>query len=619
MGTSKHNGYSKNVFETLRFAYQPYLISILTSLFIGFIGRLIILSSTNLVGLWIDSFCKIDCRPIPIWLSDFKNIDYIITLCALSLIGFALTLFFRVLFSRLSAKAVSTIYDEVTLRTSRFPLDFFDNNPTGRIITRFSSDYGNVFRLFGGPLAEFFSIIFDLIAMIILITIASPYYLIIVVFIGLMNFWVYQFNKQSLRDKRRKLSSSRSPAISHFAETIQGSSAIRVYNRQESFSQRFSELDQNYLDQKKTTSHHIFFFAFQMNSFSAILFLITSLSSIYLEKNHLVSIGSIGVAFGFISLSGNSIQTFFEWLTQLEEALVGVERLDAYLRTPIEIGSRLPASTKFPTNHPIYTFEKQENDHFNQLIHQESAGLCIHKLSFRYNKDSPWILKNINFEISAGEKIGIIGRTGSGKSTLISLMFYLYNIEEGYISIENHVPDFVDKKKGIDLNLFRRSISLIPQDPVLFIGTLRSNLDINDEFTDDKILSALKQVGLMDWILGLPEKLNFRIEERGKNISLGEKQLICMARCLLQKAPIVIMDEATSSVDPQSEELIVKATENLFKNKTQIIIAHRLSTLIKCDKVIWLDEGQIKMMGPANQVLTAFHSFADPRSMTQTK
>ncbi|MFZ4404495.1 MAG: ABC transporter ATP-binding protein [Pseudobdellovibrionaceae bacterium] len=604
-------GFEKKTLQTLYFAYKSCLPLILFSLLLGFLGRGLLLANANIIGFWVDSLCVEKCRPIPDFFVHYQPHDYLVLLISIATIGFVLTVIFRIIFSRLSALAISKIYDEVTLRTSRFPMSFFDHNPAGRIVTRFSSDYGNVFRLFGGPLAEFMAIIFDLLMMIVLIALASPIYLIFVGIIVVLNYLVYRFNRTKLRRLRRDLSASRSPGIAHFVETTQGASAIRTFRREKSFSQRFSQLDQFYLDKKLLTVKNTLAFSFQMNSLSAVFLLITGVSSYFLVQKQFLSIGSVGVAFTFIALSGNTVQMFFEWLTQLEDALIGVERLDTYLRSPIEDGNHLPSMAEFATDHPYHTV--QQEDQVAKFKPQSvSASVNIENLWFRYSPDQPWILKNINLSVKAGEKLGIIGPTGSGKSSLIQALFYLYPLQKGSIAIDNKTPRLILKNETsdfmpqIDLQEYRKFISFIAQEPVLFQGSLRDNLDIEKTHSDDELLMVLEKVDLKKWVLSHALGLGLSVEERGKNLSLGERQLICLARCLLQKSSVVIMDEATSSVDPQSEEIMVLATDNFFKERTQIIIAHRLSTLEKCDRVVWLDQGEIKKIGPASEVISAF-------------
>lgn len=599
----KEGGYNKSLFQTLGFAYRPYFTRIAIGILLGLIGRGLLLANTNIIGLWVD---KITGKTN--LLANFSPVEIVGLLCGMAVTGFAFTVYFRIGFSRLSAKAISSFYDEVTLRTSRLPMGFFDNTPAGRIITRFSSDYGNVFRLFGGPLAEFISIIFDLIMMILLITIANPYYLIFVVFIGILNFLVYKANQEKLRKARRTLSASRSPSIAHFAETTQGASTIRTFRRQKSFAERFESLDRYFLNQKLSTSRSLISFSLQMNSLTALLLLITGASAYFMVEKGWATVGSVGVAFSFIALSGNTVQMFFEWLAQFEEAIIGVERLDQYMRMELESGSHLPSSATFPTGHPTYSATLENYLARRRLTENRSASVELQNVWFRYREDLPWVLKNINFKVQPGERLGIVGRTGSGKSSLIQALFHLYPIAEGAISINDHQPKLGEKALGIDLNLYRQSMSFISQEPILFQGSLRFNLDIKTEFSDERLWHVLDQVGLRTWIEAQPEKLNMRIEERGKNLSVGERQLLCMARCLLQDAPIVIMDEATSSVDPQSEEIMVKATEEFFSDRTQIIIAHRLSTLAKCDRILWLQNGEIVALGPTNEILPRFKS-----------
>lgn len=601
--------YSKQVFETLYFAYGPILGRILILASVGFFGRFLLLSNANLIGVWVDSFCDPAktggvCKSIPSLFVGLSNAEFLQILAGVTLGGFVLASGFRIGFSRLSAQAVSRLYDEVTLRTSRLPIQFFDTNPVGRIVTRFSSDYGNIFRLFGGPLAEFLVIIFDLICTVLLVTIASPYYLPVFFFIGVMNYIVYRLNRDRLREERRALSASRSPSIAHFAETTQGASTIRVFARQKSFFQRFAQLNEDFLGQRLRTSRVVLLFSLQMSVMTSVLLLVTGVSGYFMVKEGWVSVGSIGVAFTFIALSGTSLQMFFEWMAQFEEAMVGVERLNDYLRRPLEPGSKLPARRGFPTEHPVYGTNEEEILKQSRMVKGVAASIQVEDLWFKYDEELPYVLKGLSFTVRAGEKIGVIGRTGSGKTSFVQALFQLYPFEKGRILIDGQAP--ATPSFGVDLSLFRRSMALISQEPTLFRGTLRENLDLVRLHSDEKLLDALDRVGLMDWFKSQPQGLDSPVEERGRNLSAGEKQLLCMARCLLQDAPIVVMDEATSSIDPQSEEILVRATREFFADRTQVIIAHRLSTLDHCDRILWLHKGEVRMFAEPEKVLPVF-------------
>ncbi len=606
-------GYSKNIISTLSQAYAPYKLKCLLLLAIGFLGRVLLMSNANIVGLWVDSMCKSPqiCTPLPRWTESLDSANFIFLLSAVSLSGLCLTLLFRIWFSRLSSHAISQFYDEVTLRTSRLPISFFDVTPVGRVVTRFSSDYGNVFRLFGGPLAEFLGIIFDILAMIVLVTFASRIYFLICILIAGLNYFVYRMNRANLRKQRRGLSRNRSPSISHFAETAQGATTIRTFQKQSSFFKRFTSLNLLFLNQRLKTTFHLLIFSFQMNALTALLLLITGFNAYFFVKSGVLSVGSVGVAFSFIAISGNTLQMFFDWISQFEEALIGVERLDQYLRYPIESGTKLPSSAQFQASQAKYTYQEEDDLNKNQLFNKNSATIEIQNLNFRYRQDLPQVLKNISFSVAAGERLGIIGRTGSGKTSLIQILFHLYPIESGVIKIDGHEANlqknnFLNEKPLIDLELYRKSMALISQDPTIFKGTLRENLSLDCSKPIAELIETLNRVGLKTWFQFLPLGLNTTIEERGRNLSQGEKQLICMARCLLQNCPIVIMDEATSNVDPHSEEILVRATNDFFADKTQIIVAHRLSTIENCDRILWLHEGEIKMLGKPQEVLKAF-------------
>jgi ABC-type multidrug transport system fused ATPase/permease subunit len=312
-----------------------------------------------------------------------------------------------------------------------------------------------------------------------------------------------------------------------------------------------------------------------------------------------------------VVFSGTSLQMFFEWFAQFEEAMTGVERLNDYLRRPLEPGAKLPVSRDFPTDHPVYKMNEEEELRRTRLVDARSASVTIENLWFRYSPDLPYVLKGLEFQIRPGEKIGIVGRTGSGKTSFVQALFHLYPFERGRILIDGRGPAVgrADQLEGsVDVNLFRRNIALISQEPTLFRGTLRENLDLTLLHEDNKLLDAIERVGLTEWLGEQPKGFETIIEERGRNLSAGERQLLCMARCLLQDAPVVVMDEATSSVDPQSEEILVRATREFFSDRTQIIIAHRLSTLVHCDRILWLHQGEIRMFDRPEKILPEFQA-----------
>jgi len=613
-----HGKYAKSLADTLYQAFRPALARTIGFLLLGMVGRFALLGNANLIGYWVDSFCvdPVTCRPVPEVFSGFGSSDFLSLLGFATGVGFLFTLVYRIGISRISAEAVSRVYDETTLRTSRLPMSFFDQNPAGRVMTRFASDYNSIFRIFGGPLAEFIGLIFDLLVMSVLITVASPWFLPFWLLQAVLNFAVYRGFLPTLRKERRETARKRSPGIAHFAETAHGANTIRAYGRQSEFESRFSKLNDGYLSQRKKSMRAFVSFSVSMTAVTAGMFLITGLVSAVLVRSGQLSIGSIGVAFAYLGLSSNILQSFFEWLGQFEEALTGLERMNEYLRSDLEAGSMLPKSAQFQTGHAV---ERTDATATRGSPRQwdgvgDGASIDIRGLQLRYREDLPPILRGIDLQIRAGERIAVIGKTGSGKTTLVQALFRLYPIESGSIrvaGVEAHVNGSADSDV-VDLQQYRTLLAYITQEATLFLGTLRENLKgpgaVQDQ-GDSQLVEALKRVQFLRTDATHEEYqywLDYQVDERGRNLSAGERQLVCMARCLLQDTPVVVLDEATSAVDPRSEEILTRATEEVFVGKTQILIAHRLSTIRSCDRVLWLENGRVHRLGTPAEVLPEF-------------
>lgn len=577
----KNFNFSKTIYDTLLQAYRPFIVKLGLTIILGFLGRFLILSNAQIIGQFIDKNPDISVEGL-------KNV--VVKLFFILAIAFTLTLMFRTFFSRYSALAVSRIYDETTYRVSRFPISFFDDQPVGRITTRFSSDYGNIFRLFGGPLAEFLSILFDLISIIIVMVFIHPYFIVTI----LLSFWLYSIilkkNQLRLRQTRRDLSTNRAPSVAHFSETVQGSVIIRQNHKQKMFTDKFLEYDQKYLTSKFQVFWNVTRFSLELNVLSAIFFALNGLVCLYLIRSQIIGVGLASVVLSFTLLATNTLQMFFEWFSQFEEALVGVEKLDEYLRSEIEPGALLPVHSDFMTSHPKKT-KPIKGAHEPATTTLPEFHLQVENLQFRYPKSTHLILNSVSFKLKDGEKLGIIGRTGSGKSTLISALLHLYPIEAGVM--------LVNGKNEMDVEKHRALFSVISQDQLFLTGTVRDNLDLFKTHSNHQIETILKQVGLKF-------SLHDPIFEKGQNLSQGEKQLLSLARGLLQKAEIFIFDEATSNVDPHSETLMNRALTDVLSSKTQIRIAHRLQTVEDCDQILWLDHGLVKKLGPTKEVLVAF-------------
>lgn len=594
--------------QTLLWSIRYRLIWIVFFLCLGLLGRGFLLGTSNLIGAWVDYLTLNNVLNVSFLIID-DNSKFLFSLTLFIIVGFFITWIYRLGFSDLCALMVSEIYDEITYRTSRFPISFFDKNPIGRIVTRFSSDYGNVFRLFGGPLAEFLSILFDLLWMVALMGLANWRFLPFLFLSIFFHFLIYSKFQPQLRKQRRLLSQLRAPSLGHFAESIQGATPIRIFNKEVTFTNRFLSLDLDFLKQKIKTVKNITFFTVSLNLLAFILYLSIGVFSWWGIQNQWLTLGDMGIAFGLVALSGNTVQMFFEWLTQFEEAIVGLERLNEYLHFPLEEGATLPFKAKFPT--PEHFKNRASLTPYPLALNIKDQKIIFKDIWFRYGPQYPWILKNINFEMPmSGERLGIIGRTGAGKSSIIQCLFQIYPIENGSIQIGPYTLPMKKLPESAHLDFLREFFAYIPQDPFLFRGTLLENLDPRETPDLPRIEQLLRRLGKSEWI----SKLNENLEERGKNFSSGERQLVQLIRILIQNRPLLVMDEATSNIDPRTEDLIVRTLNQELKNKSQIIIAHRLETLESCHRILWLDKGEIKMLGTPQEVLPQFIAFGKHQS-----
>ncbi|XP_068901839.1 probable multidrug resistance-associated protein lethal(2)03659 [Tenebrio molitor] len=293
-----------------------------------------------------------------------------------------------------------------------------------------------------------------------------------------------------------------------------------------------------------------------------------------------VRVGNIGLA--LIQLFQiELIQYAMKVWSDLETQMTSVERVNDYTELTPEIQSgQVTPPQSWPSN----------------------GNIDFNKISMKYAQNGPFVLYNVSFKTQAGEKIGIVGRTGAGKTFIVSALFRLYDFD-GSITI-----DEVDSK-SISLNDLRSKIAIIPQDPVLFLGTLRKNLDLFDEFDDSQLWSALEDVKLKDTLSDLPSGLDTMILEGGENFSVGQKQLFCLVRAMLRNVKIVVMDEATANVDLSSDSIIQATIRRRFRQCTVITIAHRLDTVMDSDKILVLESGRVVEFDTPDALLQNVNGF----------
>ena len=390
------------------------------------------------------------------------------------------------------------------------------------------------------------------------------------------------------RDINRLNGTSRSPIVSLFSETILGVTTIRTFNQEIPSKKKFyKKLDDYY---------GVMLYRYGMdNWFCMSLDVVSHLYLTYVLIRTILDIdnfdaAAIGLMLDYSIEISEELLEAFEQASQVERSLVSLERCDAFTKLPSE----------------NYEDEKLKESKYNlsDTSWPSNGKLTFENFSIKYRDDCDLALKNINLEINPGEKIGIIGRTGSGKSSLTLSLFRIIEAFEGKIDIDG------ENIRDIPLKKLRRSLSIVPQEPFLLEGTLKTNLDPLNLYSDSELEEVLKVVKLYEMLEQdkanqntVLNGLDTKIKEYGNNLSFGCRQLLCFARAILRKSKIIILDEATSSVDQNTEDIITNAVDVMFKDSTVITIAHRINTVKTCDKVIVMDEGQIVEIGNPNELI----------------
>uniref|UniRef100_A0A7N9AKI1 Multidrug resistance-associated protein 4 n=1 Tax=Mastacembelus armatus TaxID=205130 RepID=A0A7N9AKI1_9TELE len=492
----------------------------------------------------------------------FLNVLAHVSLTATSvLFGFIRSLvFFNVLVS--SAQTLHTSMFNSILRT---PLRFFDINPIGRILNRFSKDIGYLDSLLPWTFVDFFQVFLQIIGVIAVSAIIIPWILIPVFLLLTVFLFLRSYFLQTSRDIKRLESTTRSPVFSHLSSSLQGLSTIRAFKVQHRFQKMFDEYQDLHSEAWflfLTTSR---WFAVRLDGICSIFVTITAFGCLYFRDG--LEPGAVGLALSYaVTLTG-----MFQWgvrqSAEIENMMTSVERVVEYA----ELESEAPWET-----------DKQP-----PLDWPETGSITFDKVNFSYDASEPLVLKNLTVLFTSREKVGIVGRTGAGKSSLISALFRLAE-PEGRIMIDGFLTS------TIGLHALRQKMSIIPQDPVLFTGTMRKNLDPFRQHTDEDLWNALQEVQMKSVVEELPNKLETVLTESGSNFSMGQRQLVCLARAILRKNRILIIDEATANVDPRTDSLIQQTIRDKFRDCTVLTIAHRLNTIIDCDRILVLDAGRIR-------------------------
>ncbi|XP_036164279.1 multidrug resistance-associated protein 1 [Myotis myotis] len=456
------------------------------------------------------------------------------------------------------------------------PMSFFERTPSGNLVNRFSKEMDTVDSMIPQVIKMFMGSLFNVIGACIIILLATPIAAVIIPPLGLIYFFVQRFYVASSRQLKRLESVSRSPVYSHFNETLLGVSVIRAFAEQERFiCQSDLKVDEN---QKAYYPSIVAnrWLAVRLECVGNCIVLFATLFAVI--SRHSLSAGLVGLSISY-SLQ---VTTYLNWLvrmsSEMETNIVAVERLKEYSETEKEAPWRIQEMTPAST--------------WPQVGRVEFRDYCL-----RYREDLDLVLKHINITIEGGEKVGIVGRTGAGKSSLTLGLFRIKESSAGEIIIDN-----VNIAK-IGLHDLRFKITIIPQDPILFSGSLRMNLDPFSQYSDEEVWTSLELAHLKNFVSALPDKLNHECTEGGENLSVGQRQLVCLARALLRKTKILVLDEATAAVDLETDDLIQSTIRTQFEDCTVLTIAHRLNTIMDYTRVIVLDKGEIRECGAPSDLL----------------
>ncbi|KAG8558237.1 hypothetical protein GDO81_016925 [Engystomops pustulosus] len=458
----------------------------------------------------------------------------------------------------------------------RFPMSFFERTPSGNLVNRFSKEIDTIDSMIPQIIKMFMGSLFNVIGACIVILIATPIVAVMIPPLGLLYFFVQRFYVATSRQLKRLESVSRSPVYSHFNETLLGASVIRAFGEQKQFIQisdyRVDENQRAYYPSIVSNR----WLAIRLEFVGNCIVLFASLFAVI--SRFTLSPGLVGLSVSYAL----QVTTYLNWLvrmsSELETNIVAVERVKEYADLEQEapwIMQQMTPEGSWPHEGKI-----------------EFRNFCL-----RYREDLDLALKHINVTVQGGEKVGIVGRTGAGKSSLTLGLFRINEAASGEIIIDGV------NIANIGLHDLRFKITIIPQDPVLFSGSLRMNLDPFEKYSDEEIWTSLELAHLKNFVSGLPDKLNHECAEGGENLSIGQRQLVCLARALLRKTKILVLDEATAAVDLETDGLIQSTIRKEFEDCTVITIAHRLNTIMDYTRVMVLDKGQIvEFDSPSNLI-----------------
>jgi ATP-binding cassette, subfamily B, multidrug efflux pump len=515
-------------------------------------------------------------------------------------------------------KVMFDLRSQIFRHLQRMHVAFYDKNPVGRLVTRVTTDVDALNEMFTSGVVSIFEDFFVL-AGILGIMLCMNWKLALITF-AVLPFIVIatKIFRDKVRDSYRRIRTAIARINSYLQEHVSGMVVLQLFNRERKAYQRFSEINRSHMDAYKDAILAYAMYYPVVDFFSAIAIscviwwggqdiirgVVAKSLSIEFSRQSLVSLhmvataASLGVLIAFTQYAlrfFRPIMDFSEKYNILQSAMAASERIFKLLDAPVEIVS--PAVTKKPEgpgriefDHVWFAYRDMPRN-----VPDESKSPTNGQTA----AETPdWVLRDVSFAIEPGETVAVVGHTGAGKTTLISLLMRFYDVQKGAVRI-----DGIDVKE-MDLSDLRSRFGVVLQDPFLFTGTIGGNIRLGTErIRDEHVAQAAEDVNLGDFVRALPNGFNEEVRERGSTLSTGQKQLISFARALAHEPKILILDEATSSVDTETEFKVRDALARMVEGRTSLVIAHRLSTIQRADKIIVMHKGQVREMGTHQELL----------------
>jgi ATP-binding cassette subfamily B protein len=481
---------------------------------------------------------------------------------------------------------------------------FFDKNPVGRLVTRVTSDVDALNEMFTAGVVSIFEDVFVL-GGIMFVMLRMKWWLALITFAVLpLIFWVTMIFRRSVRESYRRIRVAIARINAYLQEHVTGMVVLQLFNRERRAYKKFDRINAQHMEAFKDAiwAYAIYYPVVELLSTIAIA------SALWFGGLKVfvgaVTLGTITAFIQYAQRFFRPIQDLSEKYNILQSAMASAERVFKLLDTPVEIVSpEVPTKADGPGRiefeHVWFAYRKLEEQN------ADGAGESLSVTAAEHNghphpdgSGFDWVLRDVSFAIEPGESVAIVGHTGAGKTTIISLLMRFYDIQKGAIRI-----DGVDIR-SMDLADLRRRFGVVLQDPFLFSGTIENNIRLGSKWiTDEQVETAAENVNVADFIRTLPHGFSEPVLERGSTLSTGQKQLISFARALAHNPKILVLDEATSSVDTETELRVRDALTRMVEGRTSVIIAHRLSTIQRADKIIVMHKGHVREIGSHQELL----------------